>query len=207
MSPQEKRDDDDPGESTQVAARGVEQICATAGLGAPATDLARKDMSVREYLAVLFDRGHFTDAVKFLSHALPKREAIRWACLCAREVVGAETPAPEVRALEAAERWVRVPSEEYRRAAMTAMETAGLGSPGGCAAFGAFVSGGSLAPPDVPAVPPADHLTAHAVSGAVILAAVASTPERAPEKYRRFLGLGIGVTNGTSMRGRKREGN
>jgi hypothetical protein len=39
----------------------------------------------------------------------------------------------------------------------------------------------------VAAIPPAEHLTAKAVAGAVMLAAVQAEPEKAPEKYRWFL--------------------
>ena len=59
----------------------------------------------------------------------------------------------------------------------------------------AFMSGGSLAPPNVPVVPPADNLTHHFVAGSIMLAAVASEPEKAPEKQKKFLGLGVDVAN------------
>jgi len=186
----------DVGELTKVAAPTALELCRNAQLGEAALAVLSQTMSPGDYLSALLDGELHTDAVKFLAHALPKREAVGWACRCAREVAGPDTPPLAAEALEAAECWVREPSEEHRRAAMAAAEASGLDSPGACAAFGVFVSGGSLAPPDVPAVPPADHLTAHAVSGAVTLAAVMSKPQEAPEKYRRFLDLGIGVAKG-----------
>jgi hypothetical protein len=193
------------GELTKVAAPTALELCGKAQLGDTARAVLTPTMTPQEYLSALVEGEHFTDAVKFLTHALPKREAVGWACLCAREVTGPDTPALAVQALEAAERWVHEPSEEHRRAAMAAAEASGLDSPGACAAFGAFVSDGSLAPPDVPAVPPADHLTAHAVGGAVTLAAVMSEPEKAAEKYRRFLDIGIGVAKGEPNRTGSRE--
>jgi hypothetical protein len=36
------------------------------------------------------------------------------------------------------------------------------------------------------------------VTGAVLLAAVASEPQKAPEKHRKFLAQGIEVGNGTN---------
>jgi hypothetical protein len=88
------------------------------------------------------------------------------------------------------------PSEENRRQAMPAAEQATFGTPAGCAAVAAFWSGGSLGPPNVPPIPPGEYLTAHGVAGAIMLAAVSSEPEKAPEKYRSFLALGIEVGNG-----------
>jgi hypothetical protein len=79
---------------------------------------------------------------------------------------------------------------------MPAAEAATFGTPAGCAAVAAFWSGGSLGPPNVPAIPPGEYLTAHGVAGAVMLAAVAPEPEKAPGKYRGFLALGVEVSNG-----------
>jgi hypothetical protein len=122
---------------------------------------------------------------------LPKREAVWWACQCVRPASGAAASA-----IQAAEAWVAEPSEARRRAAQPAAEAAGVGTPAGCAALAAFFSGGSLAPPDLTAVPPADDLTETCVAGALDLAAVQAEPEKAPERYRRFLTLGLEVADG-----------
>ena len=45
-----------------------------------------------------------------------------------------------------------------------------------------------------PPVPPGEYLTAKAVSGAVIFAAVATEPEKAPDKFNNFLAQGLEVT-------------
>jgi hypothetical protein len=44
-----------------------------------------------------------------------------------------------------------------------------------------------MAPEGQPVVPPAEHLTGVAVSGAVLLAAVRRHPERAEARFLRFL--------------------
>jgi hypothetical protein len=72
-------------------------------------------------------------------------------------------------------------------------DQADLGSPAGCAGLAAFVSGGSLGPPEGPVVPPAEDLTAKAVAGAVTLAADAEEPEQAAENFRNFLNQGLEV--------------
>jgi hypothetical protein len=195
MHPEDPRPKTDVGDLPKVSAATARELCAEAQLSADATALLDEAVTPRDFLSTLIKRELFTDGVKFLAHALPKKEAVFWACVCAREASEPGTAA--MRALEAAERWVREPSEDHRRAAMAAVDAAGLDTPGACAAFGAFLSGGSLAPPNVPAVPPAEHLTGHAVGGSVMLAAVAREPEKAPEKYRRFLEAGIRVAQGT----------
>jgi hypothetical protein len=78
---------------------------------------------------------------------------------------------------------------------MAVAQKAELDTAAGCAGLAAFFSGGSLAPPDAAPVPPGEFLAAKAVSGAVIFAAVAKQPERAPERFRSFVAQGVEVTN------------
>jgi hypothetical protein len=47
-------------------------------------------------------------------------------------------------------------------------------------------------------VPPGEQLTATAVASAVILTAVQTEPEKADEKFKRFLTLGIEVAEGAN---------
>jgi hypothetical protein len=105
-----------------------------------------------------------------------------------------------VAALETAEAWVYQPTEELRRMAMARAQATGFDHPGVWAAVGAFWSGGSMAPPDAPAVPPGEDLTGQAVSGAVNLSSVMRQPEHAPEKLKAFLLQAIDIANGGSGR-------
>jgi hypothetical protein len=186
------------GTLAKVEARTAAEVCKRFPLGEEAKKLLRDGLTPRQFLDALLERQEYPDAARFLAHALPKREGVWWACLCARAAHGPGAPAKAAAALQAAEKWVADPSEDNRRAAMAAAEAAELGTPAGCAAMAAFWSGGSLAPPNVPAVPPGEHLTAHGVAGAVMLAAVLNQPEKAAERYRQFFALGVEVANGAN---------
>ncbi|HYT94445.1 MAG TPA: hypothetical protein VEL76_37365 [Gemmataceae bacterium] len=186
------------GTLTKVTAKTAVEICKLFPLGDEAKKLLRDGLTPPQYLDVLIEKQQYVDAVRFLAHALPKREAVWWACLSVRAGLGTTLPAPQATALQAAERWVADPSETNRRAAETTAEAAGVGTPGGCTAMAAFWSGGSLAPPKAPVVPPGETLTAHGVVGAVLLAAVATEPQKAPDKHRKCLAQGIEVGNGTN---------
>jgi len=135
--------------------------------------------------------GRAIEACKLAAHALPKREAVWWACMCARAApdpqVMPEALALDLKALEAAEAWVRRPEEALRRAAMAAAEKANYRSTEAWAAVGAFWSGGSMAPEGQPVVPPGEHLTGVAVGGAVVLAGVRLRPQETEARLRRFL--------------------
>src|SRR5262249_39083448 len=146
------------------------------------------------YLELLIAQAEFPDAVKFLAHALPKREAVWWAWFCARRVAAADPP-PDIQAsLAATAKWILSPNHEKQRAATKAAAKATFGRAAGCAGVAAFMSGGSLGRADVPTAPPGEFLTAKMVAGAIQLAAVETEPEKAPEKYRAFLSQGVEVT-------------
>ncbi len=171
------------------------QISEAAGISDEARALLRPDLPPQQYVESLVRSGQFPDAVRFVAHSLPKREAVWWAWFCARRASGAN-PSPAVKAsLAATEKWIAQPNDENRRAAMKAAQEAQVGTPAGCAGLAAFFSGGSLAPPEAQAVPPGEFMTAKAVAGAVILSAVVTEPEKAPEKYRAFIAQGIEVAH------------
>ena len=173
-------------------------VCQRFKLSEEAGKLFKPDLPARKFLDTLIAGQHQLDAVRFLAHALPKREAVWWACVCARQVSDGKEPPAFKAALAAAEKWAADPSEENRRAAMPAAEAAELATPAGCAAMAAFWSGGSLAPPQNPVVPPADHLSGHGAASSVLLSAVRSEPEKAPDKYKKFLTAGLDVARGAN---------
>ena len=170
-------------------------ISNVAELGDEAMALVRPELHPLDLVSVLMEKSLFPDAVRFIAHALPKREAVWWGWVCARRSAG-ENPPPKIKAaLDATERWIAQPNEDNRRLAKAAAEKAELDTAAGCAGLAAFFSGGSLAPPEAPPVPPGEFLTAKAVAGAVIFAAVAKEPALAPEKFRSFVAQGVEVTN------------
>ena len=121
--------------------------------------------------------------------------AVRWACACAAPASNEAAMVPDASCVAAAVRWADDPSEDNRRAAMAAAAATDYSTPGAWAAAAAGLAGGSLASPDVPVVPPPDHLTAHAVAGAVALAA-ASDPEHLAEREIAFLQAALDLADG-----------
>jgi hypothetical protein len=154
-----------------------------------------------EGVALLEAAGFKNEAARLTAHALPKREAVWWACMCAAAVPDPELPVADAEARLAAEAWVRKPADDaLRRAAWDSAQLTAFRSPEAWAAVGAFWSGGSMSPEGQPVVPPAEHLTGVAISGAVVLAAVRSKPERAPDRLTRFLAAARDIAGGGAGR-------
>src|SRR5947209_6335458 len=93
----------------KVSAKTAAEICKHFPLGDAAKGLLREGLAPRPYLDLLIGKELFVDAVRFLAHALPKREAVWWACLCARAVAGSKPAPAETAALQVAEKWVADP--------------------------------------------------------------------------------------------------
>jgi hypothetical protein len=175
-------------------------LVASLELGPEMREAVGSCATAAEAIAVLEGRGGFADAARVVAHALPKREAVWWACMCARSVPGRPRRAEDEAALGAAEAWVRRPEEAARRAAHAAAARAGFSSAEAWAAMAAFWSGGSMAPEGQPVVPPAEDLTGKAAIGSVLIAASRHEPHRGEERLRRFLGAARDIASGGAGR-------
>jgi hypothetical protein len=141
----------------------------------------------REAIEKLAAAGFLLEAARLAAHALPHREAVWWACMCARHTAPADAPPALAELCAAAETWVRRQSDETRRAAFDLAQSRGLDTPEAWCCVGAFWAGDSMAPPDLPKVPPAPHLVGTAIAGSVTLAAVRGDPTRRDARLARFL--------------------
>ena len=138
-------------------------------------------------IQALAHAGFPIEATRVFAHALPKREAVWWACMCATHTSPTGIAEGDRKARELSEAWVRQQSDETRRAAMEEAKRAGFQSPEAWAAVAAFWSGESLTPLNTPPVAPPAHLTGVAVAGAVALASVRGAPNRQKQRLALFL--------------------
>ena len=141
-----------------------------------------------------------TEATRLTAHALPKREAVWWACMCARHTAPSPMPPADQRSLETAEAWVFKGEDAARRRAFEHAQEANFATPESWAGVAAFWSGDSMAPAGQHPVPPAPHLAGTAVAGSVLLAAVRDPPDRREGRLARFLASARDIANGGSGR-------
>ena len=150
-----------------------------------------------EFLQTLVDNGHYHDAITFLAHSLPPREAVWWACVCCRYFLEGSDVKYQL-ALNAAEAWVYDPSEQNRRIAEKYAEEGDYATPASWAAAAAFWSGGSITKENDPAMEPPAFLYAHAVTGSVVMAAGWYEPDEddMKQRFETYLKHGISIANG-----------
>ena len=140
--------------------------------------------------------GFAPEAVRVLAHALPKREAVWWACMCAASTAPRILSDSDRLARETAELWVRQQSDTLRRAAMAHAEAGGCMTAEAWTGIAAFWSGDSIAPLGQRAMPPLPEQTGTAVAAAVTLASVRGDGTRCAERLKRFLDSGRDIASG-----------
>ncbi|CAM3822682.1 hypothetical protein PAHA111176_22070 [Parendozoicomonas haliclonae] len=158
--------------------------------------LLQPDMTPGDFIRVLIEQKQYLECVRFLAHALPKREGIWWACLATRFTHTPDTEALRQQTLKVTESWVRNPTEELRKQAEKLAALGKYKTPDSWAATAAFWSVGSISNEDAPPMPAPPYLYAHAVSGAIGLAAVADSEDEINSRYQRFLSQGLDLASG-----------
>lgn len=164
-----------------------------------AKKLLRDDLTARQLLDLLWQNELYADATHFMAHALPKRAAVWWGCLCLWLTMRSDEPSAETKAaLTSVVQWVQDPCEENRRSAGVAGQAAKMHTPAGCLAMAAFFSDVSMNPPEQPKAPPPPELTAQTVANAVMMAAFQGDATQLERRQRRFLSLALDVAQGNN---------
>ena len=184
------------------AARTAAELVAPLPLTDPAKELLTPDLGVRPYLDKLTAAGLTVDALRVLALALPKPEAVWWACVCVRKAVPGPWRVAAENAVDAAEKWATDPSDSTRRTCGSMAEAAGWDTAAGCVAGAAWLSGGSLSPPKLPPVQPREDLTGQTVAGALLLAAT-TDPAATAVTIARFLQTGMTIADGKLKKGER----
>jgi hypothetical protein len=129
----------------------------------PADDCAPLDYARR-----LLASPRPADALVYIAHLLPRREAVWWARQCVVAILG--TAAETDPATRAADAWVRAPEEGTRRAALACAADGDESRAPTWLARAAALSGGSRTAPDQEPRLPQPAACAQAANAAIILA-------------------------------------
>src|SRR5580658_10041419 len=175
------------GTFTKLGVADLETVVSRAALPPEADAALQGCTEIGDALDRLEAAGFAAEAVRVLAHALPKREGVWWACMCATNTTPPDLSEEDQLARESAELWVRQQKDDMRRTAMTHAEAAGFMTAEAWTAIAAFWSGDSIAPLGQPATPPLPEQTGTAVAAAVTLASVRGDGKLFAERLKRFL--------------------
>jgi hypothetical protein len=167
-------------------------------LGDEAKQILNLEMSADEYLDALIARHLHPDAVQFIAHYLPKRQAVWWALGCVKQAAPPEIPPEQEAAMKTTERWIAEPTEENRQATFKAAEVADTSTPAGITALAAYYTDALPPTADPEKNAKAYFVTAKLVTAAVMLAA-ASDPEQLKMRFSGFASKGAEVVRRTKV--------
>lgn len=161
-----------------------------------AKDLFDENLKTTEFLDVLMSNELYMDAITLLSHSLPKREAVWWACICAKKHQKEVNDELFSQSLAAAEKWVYDPTEKNRRLAEFYAEKGQYETAAAWVAAAVFWSGDSIMPEGEPAIAPAEYLYSHAVRGCIITCVGMNDKLSINDSYKNYLEHGLNIAKG-----------
>ncbi|HTW69770.1 MAG TPA: hypothetical protein VME47_07790 [Acetobacteraceae bacterium] len=185
---------------TKLAGKSLAPLQPMLKLPAEAAAAVQGCQLATEALDRLEAGGFLLEAARLLAHALPRREAVWWACMCAGHTEPPDLPEADRKARAAAEQWVRQPSDQNRIAAKQLSDATGLSTPESWVAMAVFFCGESIVPEGQPKVPPKPSIAGSTLDGAVAVSAVRTDPKRQQQRLRRFLESGRDIAAGGAGR-------
>jgi hypothetical protein len=172
-------------------------VCELFDLSDEGLALLNPEATVAEQISVWREANLVADARRLLSHALPPRYSLWWALLTLTEAHRQKPyPAKVIEAVLGVRDFVLDPTEVGRRRCQVLADAADSTTAGGVIGYAAFLSGGSMAPPECPPVLPKGYLCGRLAGVAVYLASVHFNPAKYKEHLQHFLDIGLQVANG-----------
>lgn len=138
----------------------------------------------------------WSDAVKVAARTLPPREAVWWACVCARKMSSITENPAEMSALQSAEAWVYKPNDDNRKKAFELAQVSDPCLAGGLSAFAATFNESKLPLMDGSEAELDKSVFTNMVSGAVMMSAGDAPGDEIYPQMERFLESAADIANG-----------
>lgn len=180
----------------KINAEKVGEIIDLNELAAESKALLSADMWPESFIEELSKSEQWLDAVKVLSHALPRREAVWWACMCATQMEALASDESERMALEAAEKWVYQPSDDHRADAFRQVQKSRSNSVGTLCALAAAFSEETLPLGDGQEMEVDSTGFPKIVIGTILMAAGEGNGSQFKQRLQNFLHSGIDIACG-----------
>jgi hypothetical protein len=160
------------------------------------SDLLDEEMRPEAFIRKLSEAKKWRDAVKVMAHILPRREAVWWACICARQMEDLTSDKMEILALEAAEKWVFKPTDKKRLNAFQLAQKSDSPSAGTMSAMAAVHSERTLQVAKGQKLELDSDAFPHIVAAIAMMSTSAAEESRVERQYRQILKSGEHIACG-----------
>ncbi|MDH3325970.1 MAG: hypothetical protein OEM38_04550 [Gammaproteobacteria bacterium] len=180
----------------KTKSQSAEKICKYVDLEKTTLPLLKSEQSLSDFIQSLLQNHALKDAIGVIAQALPAREAVYWASLCVKDILGDKPNLDDANALRAADQWMVKPNEDDRYLNLHMAEKLEYATAASWVANAVFWSGGSITPKGEAKVEAPDGVFGKAVTGAILLASAHEDPKQTQNLYQRFIKRGINIAQG-----------
>lgn len=180
----------------KVTAKTAREIVGPAVLEPGSAELLDAEISPESFIRALVEGEKYSDAVKVMTRALPPREAVWWACVCARKTAVLSEDTLETQAIEAAEAWVYDPSEKNRERAFNVVKDSDSRGAGTMCALAAAFSAGNAPLGQGQHLDLDPGVFSQVVGGVVMVSATEKKGEEIKDRLRLYLLSGEDIAQG-----------
>jgi len=184
----------------KVTSEKVIEIIDADELEDESLEMLKPDMRPEEFIGELASAGSWSEAVMVMSRTLPRREAVWWACVCARDSEELSKDKDEVLALKAAEKWAYEPTEDNRRDAFLQAQKSESPSVGTMACLAVAFTESELSLSAEQSINLDSSEFPKIVSGTVLIAASDKGSEQFDPTVKQFLKQGKNIACGRRVK-------
>lgn len=184
----------------KVSAETARSLVGPGLLEPESAELLVPEIRPEAFIRKLSDAGQLPDAIKVMTRALPVREAVWWACVCARQMTAVAEDDVELAALAAAEAWVYEQNEKHREKAFDLVKEKGSNGAGSMCALAAAFSAGNVPLGQSQHLDLDPAVFPQLVDGVVMVSAAEKKDEEINDRMRAFLLSGEDIACGGNGR-------
>jgi hypothetical protein len=190
----------------KVTAKTAREIVGPGTLEPDSAELLDAEIPPESFIRTLVEKEKLQDAVKVMTRALPPREAVWWACVCARKMAALAEDKVETEAIEAAEAWVYEPSEKNRERAFNVVKDNDSNGAGMMCALAAAFSAGNAPLGQGQHLDLDPGVFSQIVNGVVMVSAAEKKGKAIKDRLRTYLLSGEDIAQGGNGDIKDREG-
>ena len=171
----------------------LQELVEAVGFPADVSSMLTQSDTTTSFLEKLVAANQHASAILLIASSLPKDQALRWARGTLEDLqIGSKT-SWEADRMEQIDRWMEDPNDTMRRSVHERVSVDDFQNPWSWLGLAVFWSGKSIAPPDLPDVPPDRFLTSKGIYAALQICAF-QDPKNAISRYLHM------IQTGTSFR-------